>query len=124
MKIKIEKALKMLEFTEKAKQNKSEFGLNSLLLHNEILDKLRPFRTREFNQHVQLGVKVNGKFEFSPETEITFNNWYNKNIQDEIEITPRITKDITPIDDRIDFIEMCNGILCEVDLQKFVTENN
>jgi hypothetical protein len=34
-----------------------------------------------------------------------------------------ITEDITPIQNNIDSIDLCNGYLCEIDLEKYLIQD-
>lgn len=131
MEITISKAIELQVFVSQMKQHKSLFGIACLKMDKQLTELLLPFKDLMFEKQIEFALKdkntgavlekENGiGFHYNDKGKLAFRKWYSESLLSKIDVEPVIAKDIKPIAENIEVIELCNGLLCEVDLEKYV----
>lgn len=131
IKITIKKAIELQVFTSQLKQHKSLFGLACLKMDKQLTDLLQPFRDLHYEKQIEFAIKDKSTgavleketgfgFQSNEKGKLQLHKWYNEFLMSEIDVLPIIAKDFTPIANNIEAIDLCNGLLVNVDLENYI----
>lgn len=128
--ITIKRALDLRNFTAGFKAHKSIFGYKCLQLNKHLNDKLEYFDSNYYEKKLECAIKgKNGEVLMNEDGKRFLNNedgmkrlqeWFNLESKKEIDIQQFITPHFEIIKENIDAIDLCNGILVDVDIEKYL----
>jgi Zn/Cd-binding protein ZinT len=128
--ITIKHAIDLRNFTNSLKAHKSIFGYKCLQMNKHLNEKLEKFDSDFYEKKLEFGLKgKNGEVLFESSGQRILNDekgakglqdWFNLEMKKTIEVEPNITPHFEIIKDNIDAIDLCNGILVDVDIEKYL----
>jgi hypothetical protein len=99
-------------------------------MNKQLNDKLEKFDSDFYEKKLEFGLKgKSGEVLFDASGQRILNDekgakalqdWFNLEHKSTIEVEPNITPHFEIIKDNIDAIDLCNGILVEVDIEKYL----
>jgi len=128
--ITIRKSIELRNFTNTFKGHKSIFGYKCLQMNKQLNEKLEKFDSDYYEKKLECGLKGKlGEVLMSEDGKRLLNDekgskslqdWFNLESKTTIDVEPNITQHFELIKDNIDAIDLCNGILVEVDIEKYL----